>query len=328
MNYYEYAPPFFRWLFGNTNIKPWEFLPYLMWGTVILAFIFVILALVPFFRKKQFKGQKWIQLGCLMSGVILFYYGIQWDKYYLDYEFDNALSQPGIFINKQVEADGYAEISLYYTSLIGAGYRDKDKDRDRDKEEVRFKPAELIKIKEIPASTLTNQWVLKDDKSCYRSDLYLYKEKATILKKNDEIFVYNKPSNEVSEYTGYKDGQCVEGTLNKPISRYYYIKESDRVGLGLRREKHYIVDTYTGEELGYQYRFRTARSLLYSMTLGLLDDFMPYGNNQTIQSPEGVVIKKYYSKEVYDDYRSMPEYFIIQTLIPSKFFNATTQGGE
>lgn len=318
MNYYEYAPPIFRWLFGNTNIKPWELLPYLMWGTVIIAFIFIILALVPFFRKKRFKHQKWVQVSCLMSGLVLFYYGIQWDKYYLDYEFDNALSQPGIFIKKQVEADGYAKFSI---SIL-----------DEDPQEA-LVPNDYIKIHQMQPANVDNQIKLLDNNKCEKSfnterSPYSYNEEVEVRQISKGNFIYYFPYDEASRFKGYKDGQCVEGRLNKPISRYYYIKESDRAGLGLRREKHYIVDTYTGEELSYQYRFRTARSRLYSMTLGLLDDFLPYGNNQTIQSPEGVVIKKYYPKEVYKYYDSMPEYFIIQTLIPSKIFHTSTQGAK
>src|SRR5699024_6726117 len=110
--YYEYAPPIFRWIFGRTSITPNQMFPWIWWGFAILTLIVFIVG--NEYRKKHDKLRGRVLL--IMAGIMAISIPTL-DRYYRNYEFKRALKAPGIVINLQVILNNFAEINTYRLEL-------------------------------------------------------------------------------------------------------------------------------------------------------------------------------------------------------------------
>src|SRR5699024_4427673 len=106
--YYEYATPIIRWIFGRTSITPNQMFPWIWWGFAILTLIVFIVG--NEYRKKHDKLRGRVLL--IMAGIMAINIPTL-DRYYRNYEFKRALKAPGIVINRQVIANNFAEINTY-----------------------------------------------------------------------------------------------------------------------------------------------------------------------------------------------------------------------
>lgn len=316
MNYHEYAPPVIRWI-NYLGIKPWHMFTVIFWGSLIIGIILIFR--FPKFRKGSMK------LIVFISGIVLLVFGTRLDKYYLNYEFETACNAPGIYIKKQVEANSWLDVRV---SSVFTRTPQKS-----------LTPEELSILKDIPPSSGEDVWIKKDKEYCESINHYQgypFTETASISKymKNGDQFGYWTKSkylgqsedgerqsidNYAIDYYGLKDGQCYQGYLSKPRSRYYIIKDIEkRVGLGLRRTKTYIIDSFTGEEIASSYRFTSATNAWNKMLVGGFGETNSYCNNKNIVSGENVVIKEFRkATQMEEGSLKMQRY----TLIPSQYFN-------
>lgn len=311
MNYYEYAPPVIRWL-TYLGIKPWHMFTLIFWGSLIIGIILIFT--FPKFRKGSAKFIAFI------LGIAFLVFGTQLDKYYLNYEFETACNTPGIYIKRQVEANGWLDLSN--SSILT---------RTR---ETTFTFEELSLLKNLFPSG-EDVWIKKDDEYCKHVNFYQgypFTENASVSRNssNNDKYEFRKQYAYLGEkrerldyfvdYYGLKDGQCYQGYLSKPRSRYYIIKDIEkRVGLGLRRTKTYIIDSFTGEEIASSYRFTSATNAWNKMLVGGFGDTNSYCNNKNIVSGENVVIKEFRKATQTEGAAAlkMQRY----TLIPSQYFN-------
>lgn len=281
MNYYEYAPPIFRWILGNTNIKPWEMFPW-FWGFfLLLSIVIIIFACIRFVRNKN----KIINIMLLMIGATGLCVTPFLDKFYLDYEWRNALSQPGFYINKQVKANNYVDVQTFYSD---------------GKHVTKEHFLELPSLK-IDKDRYTHTEFKTKDNYCNDTELgpYQFIESGYINDRGNkgQLTIAGKslknPNKKMNEdygiyYREKREDGCYEGTRDHIQSRYYVMREEQtRVGLGLARQRTVIVDSETGEILGYMNYFYTDRNTLFKLTLGRLDNVLPHGTNYKVGSAPG-----------------------------------------
>lgn len=303
-NYYEYAPPLFKGLFEGTNIAPWTLFSIFFWGSLIIGII--CLFILPIILKRWCRW--YTRIGVAIIGLLLLVFGTRIDKPYLAYERIKACSEPGIYIKRQVEANGYLSLQNFKNTLS---------------------PEQLKRLKDTSVHHTEDKWTEKEPSYCesiIQYEGYQFYEDAVISVgyRSNDVLEYDR----AIKFRGLKGGQCYSAYLSKPTSRYYIIKggREQRVGLGLFKNKTYIIDSYTGEEIAHAYRYKLSTNALYKLIAGGFGSTDSYCNNHTITTDKGVAIKEYRKKglqtEAHNSTR-MERY----TLIPSQYFNApsTTQ---
>lgn len=299
MNYYEYAPPIFRYIL-NPETTPWHMFT-LIWSILLLIMI-VTFFLSIFYRKKN-PEKKIIHWVIRIIWWVAFYHFLIVDTYYLDYEYNQACPSAGIYINKQVEADGYAESS-------GAPYLYLD---------------DWMQLKNLQFQTeLPDIWEQIDKKDCEKTSYtgHLYKEKINIFKNKKNGLLTLEPyslwKDKPIQYSGLKNGICMNGYLNKSQSRYFVIQEDRRrVGLGLWRHEDYIVDTETSQKIAYTTRFTSSYNVLSNITIGGFGELTKYCDKSDIKTSNVNSIKQYRETTLQSPIFKM----INLTLIPSQYFH-------
>ncbi len=319
MNYYEYAPPIFRWFFGNTEVKPWEMFPW-FWGSfLLLSLILAIFGGVQLFRKKH----RIIYSILLFLGILGIVLTPFLDKFYLDYEWRNALSQPGYYINKQVKADNYAKVeSLYFFGPGGNIGREQflqlpslrvDKNRYTHTE---FKAKEIFcSIYELgPYQFIEEGYINYKFENGKKGGLNLGGED---LDDSTKKLGEKGHSSYGVRYTEKREDGCYLGTRDHVQSRYYVMNENRvRVGLALARERTVIVDSQTGDVLGYANFFSSDRNVLFKLTFGLLDSVLLNGISSKIVSTSNSDVIQYRKKtNRYSEttYKRLTRYVLIPT---------------
>ncbi len=328
-NYYEYAPIAVQWL-ADTNVYPWTVLIFILCGLLILGMVFVCLSIFSKRRKVLTR------LAFLVVGALFLVCSMCFDIFYLYYEFKKACDSPSVYIKKQVEADGWLEVTNH-TSLP-------------------FSIEELLSLKNTPTLPNDDIWIKEDKEHCEfgrNYEGYTYKEEMSIIK--DDVLKYRRfpvfrdlsgtgkeeRIDYISSYLGLKDGECYQGYLKESRSRYYFIRENEgkRVGLVLKRFEAYIVDSETGEKIAHSYDFspyidytkavekEIALSLPFVSSLRntiykfLEDVFRPTDyscKDIKITSDQGLEIKEFRKTNLPEDAGALMKRY---TLIPSQYLN-------
>lgn len=328
-NYYEYAPPIFRWILGNTNIKPWEMFPW-FWGFfLLLSIVIIIFACIRFVRNKN----KIINIMLLMIGAAGLCVTPFLNKLYLDYEWQKALDIPSYFIRKQVQADSYAFITLksdkYYPAI------------SLQIEPEQVKKIRFLKISEKEDGYGNIKFQINDD-ACLNHQLKPYQsiEKVDMSVRFDNGYHYSFLSyplrylskNYNSEMVNgvyfkiKQNDQCFEGVRPQIQSRYYIIREDKyiSVGLGLSRNKISIVDSQTGETIAYGYTFFKGKTYLAEWILsvtGFGADLKFSENHHFIPKTDSQVIEYRKYIPVYgNNAESITDRLIRYTLIPTYYY--------
>lgn len=306
--YYEYAPPIFRWIFGRTSITPNQMFPWIWWGFAILTLIVFIVG--NEYRKKHDKLRGRVLL--IMAGIMAINIPTL-DRYYRNYEFKRALKSPGIVINRQVIANNFAEINTYrlelenFAMLSELGIEGEDYWEEIDEEQC-------ISVlgRKYPESKYRDADYREQINKAYNSGVGTSSSKQTLPDGT------TKEVRWISQILGYHDGKCMQGILVKPYSRYVRIYNTgNQVGLYLFRSEVYIYDRQTGEILSRSYGFTTVATALKRRTIGLIGNTAESDSNSEVVMSDGNPVIDY--RGMAGESKGYMNRLVYYTLIPERY---------
>ena len=306
--YYEYAPPIFRWIFGRTSITPNQMFPWIWWGFAILTLIVFIVG--NEYRKKHDKLRGRVLL--IMAGIMAINIPTL-DRYYRNYEFKRALQIPSTTIKRQVIANNFAEINTYrlepedFVMLSELTIEGENFWEEIDEEEC-----EIYLAKSYPKSAYRDADYKERINKAYNSGVGTNSSKKTLPDGT------TKEVRWISQFLGYHDGKCMQGILVKPYSRYVRIYNTgNQVGLYLFRSEVYIYDRQTGEILSRSYGFTTVATALKRRTIGLIGNTAESGSNSEVVMSDGSPVIDY--RGMAGESRGFMDELVYYTLIPERY---------